>query len=400
MLSLDLPQLLWEGRDEPLYATHPTVNRTLPVSKQEALKRLAQGYRYIAPVPRIALGNKKEHCTKSYDCLFVDIDKEGVPLAAILQEAMAKLDRVSLLPSAVISSGNRGVHMYWKLADDLSIAKVEGYNRHLAQLLGADAKCFDRTRFLRNPGTTHEKTNGLVEVIEMTAEVHDVHALDALGHVQPNERTKQSRTRSPREYRDDSEKWKEAAHALDGWAEPDDLDLSVLLAWQNDYMMSQPDKGWKRGDATRSEVEQAIVYRLTGLGCGASDEQIKTIADKCLAKHIEERPCQGDNYIDRTIAAARRLHYEKGWITSPMGGWPRRRDADHRHATVDRLEVLLDLVRGQPNSEFIAEVIALGYSRSTAYRYRRGFLDEGLVEERDGHIFRLFVCKGSTLNRP
>jgi len=89
-------------------------------------------------------------------------------------------------------------------------------------------------------------------------------------------------------------------------------------------------------------------------------------------KHQEELPRQGDAYINRTIAAARRQHYEKGWITSPEGGWPRRRETAFRAATEDDLEPVLNLVRGQRVAEWIKEVQALGWSRSSAYRYKEG----------------------------
>ena|ERR1700756_1324430 len=117
--------------------------------------------------------------------------------------------------------------------------------------------------------------------------------------------------------------------------------------------------GWKHGGQTRSQVEQAIILRW----CwdGASDRQIRALADSHLVRHIEEKPKRGYDYIDRSLVSARRyLYEEKGMISSPLGGHPKKRAARYRHTSSDELDATLELVRGQPQADFIRELESCG----------------------------------------
>jgi hypothetical protein len=388
MLSTELQSFLWGNRDEPYYAAHPRLGRETPVSKDDALRRLSsEATCYFAPVPRVALGNRKEHCAERFDALWCDIDRgPGVDQHALLTEAKGRLAGYDLVPSVAVYSGNRGLHLYWKLSGDIPIAEVEQRGRRLSSLLGGDS-CWDRTHLLRHPGTVNPKSGRRAEIIEFSAEIHDVEVLQGLGPLVPAV-ARVHRPSSATTTAGDSA-WLAAAEELDGWLERDELDHQVLSPWQRRYLITRPTKRWRtRHGQTRNEVEQGIVYRLTGKGAGASDVQVKEFADEYLPRHIEEWGRRGDYYIDRTILAARRLHYNNGWITSPLGGFPRKRDVAYRHASVDDLVAVLALVDGQPVSRFIGQVQARGWSRSTAYRYKDGLVQEGLAIVKDGMIRR------------
>ena len=129
-----------------------------------------------------------------------------------------------------------------------------------------------------------------------------------------------------------------------------------------DYLLTRPAKGWLRHGQTRSEVEQGIVFWLVGKTFGASDDRSE-VADEHFAKHQEEWPKQGDAYINRTIASARRRHYDEGgshprWrLASPSG-------CEVPAPTVDDLEGLLKLVHGQCLADWVREVWHLGQAEA------------------------------------
>jgi len=383
MISTELQRMLWGDRDESFYEAHPTVHRTPPMSKADALDGLESGWMYFRPVPSIILGNTKRDCARSFNALVVDIDREpGVDPEALLAAASRKLPD-DLHPTCAVSSGHRGIHLYWKLGDDLPIRRVEHCNRALAVLLGGDS-CHDCAHFFRSPGTVHPKTGRRCEIIEFTGEVHPLDCLDHLVLEIPPVRANHKADQRPAAGRD--EPWLQAAPTLSG---PGKLNFDCLLVWQKQYMRALPDKGWRRGKLTRSEVEQGIIYRLVGKSGGASDDQIRAIADDYFARHRDEQRTRGDTYINRSLDAARRQHYEQGWITSSDGGWPRKRNAKFRAALTDELQQLLELVRGQLLAEWVAEVKQAGRSSSSAYRYKGDLVRAGLVEMRGPRIFRV-----------
>lgn len=383
-LSTDLPELLWGNRTEPLYAAHNSFKRSAPVSKDKALFRLAEGTLYFAPVPRLTAGNTKADCATTFDALAVDIDREPkVSVDDLLQDTQTRLPG-DFWPTAVVFSGNRGVHLYWKLEHDLEVAEIESWNKALAVHVGGDINCHDRTRLLRNPGTVHPKSGKRCEIIELSGVVHPIERLSSV--------PRPHRDRSPRAFARDRARgageradWELAAERLGGWSAPSNVSPASLMHWVN-YMRVLPAKGWRWHGKSRSEVEQAIVAQLVGKGVGASDMQIIEIADVYFAKHLEEWPVRGDEYILRTIEKARAWYYERGWITSRDGGAPRRRDTRWRHTSIDGYQSYYDLISGQPVADWVRDVQSLGCSKSTAYRVKDRFSKVGLAEVRDGCI--------------
>jgi hypothetical protein len=188
------------------------------------------------------------------------------------------------------------------------------------------------------------------------------------------------------------DKWLQASEELCGWRELDIDDFDwfrrSLLNKHIYYLHHQPERGWKQGRQTRSQVEQSIVLRL----CwdGASDRQIRTLADVYFARHIEERPKRGYDYIDRSIASARRYLYEvKGVISSPLGGHPKERNVRYRQTTSEELDAVVELVRGQSHADWIREVQSCGFSRATANRHSKKLRDSGLIVIQEGRVVRI-----------
>ena len=286
------------------------------------------------------------------------------------------------------------------LSEDLAIERVEASNKALSLLLDGDS-CHDRTHILRHPGTINEKSGRAAALIELGGQTIPTTTLDQLDPVSEQARLAKlpSVTSSPTAPED--EEWLLAAEGLSGWGEIE-LDLRWLADWEKQYMVDRPRKGWRLHDSAcprggacnpacrcRSDVEYWITLRLVGKQAGASDRQVISLADDYFAKHREELRKQGYRYIERTLRNTRRRLYACGWITSPKGGWPKRRGARFRWATVDTLEAELDLVRGQLLSEWINEVTAFGRSRSTAYRDKDGLERSGLVKVDNGRIYQV-----------
>jgi hypothetical protein len=382
-----LQELLWGNHRHLLFEASPSVtNRKPPRAYEETLDALLSGEaRFFAPAPRFRKGNKKDDCAMQFDALWIDIDREpGVDPYELLAEIRTLLPE-DLQPSAVVFSGNKGLHCYWKLDRLLSIEEVESWNKALAHAVGGDC-CHDRTRILTHPGTPHRKTGRLVEIIDFTAEVHPVERLRQLPEI-PKPATKVKPSDKRAEASGENGEWFIAAEALTGWGEIELPNPNRFMGIDWAYMARFHRKEWMRGDWSRSEVEASIVSRLVGEG--ASDHQIRKIADGYFSKHIEERPKRGCRYIDRTIRSARRDWFDKGWITHPLGGGRKRRKAKYRASSVADLEKYLELVHGQPLSEWVGEVRLMGKSKASAYRYKDGFERENLVEVAAGNIIRI-----------
>lgn len=381
-LDTTLVEILWSNRPEAYFSAHPTTSRTAPLSLDRALDGLASGWSYFAPVPRKALGNRAYHCADTFDAIWVDIDRDpsrdpddlGTELLSQLPEP--------LVPTAMVYSGRRGLHAYWKLDDELPISELESYNRNLAHLVGGD-HCHARTQLLRNPGTPHPITGKLARILSLSGEIHPISRLALLGTPEPRDALDQFRRDAEASLlgkEKGAPSWLQASSELKGWGTPGKVGLDLLTTWQRSYLRACPKKGWTRGSMTRSEAEASIVHRLVGKAAGASDEQVRSLADEYFAKHREVKPAQGNAYIDRTINSARRDLFEKGWLTSPLGGWPRKREANQRKATVDDLEELLGLAHGQTRADWVRRVVDRGWSRSSAYRYAAGMEGCGLVD--------------------
>jgi Bifunctional DNA primase/polymerase, N-terminal len=186
---------------------------------------------------------------------------------------------------------------------------------------------------------------------------------------------------------DKNDDWLHAAEDLLGWHEREANWRRSLMDYHIHYLHTQPERGWTLGSQTRSEVECSIVSRW--VWDGASDRQIIELADAYLARHIEERAKRGYDYLDRTIANARRHLYEEGSrISSPLGGWPRKREAKHRWTSNDELAAALELVQGQLQSEWIRELQDCGYPSKTAYRIRDRLREQGLIRIEGKRVLR------------
>jgi hypothetical protein len=225
-----------------------------------------------------------------------------------------------------------------------------------------------------------------VETIEFSAEIHLVERLELLPR--PEEETAAHRPKSRnRPVSVEEEAWFKAADALTCWGEPPKLDLvNWLLGIDQMYLATYKPQGWRRGRETRSEMEMHIVYQLVGRG--ASDEQIIELADDNFSKHDDELSYR---YIEVTIRSARGHWYENGWLTHPLGGLRKLREAKYRWGTLDDLEAYVHLVRGQALKEWVAEVVETGKSKPTAYRYKDGLEKAGLVEVKEHRIFRMIT---------
>lgn len=151
------------------------------------------------------------------------------------------------------------------------------------------------------------------------------------------------------------------------------------------YLDAHPGYGyfqiWKGEPRSRSQIEASIVYRW--VWHGASDSQIRKLADAYLPRHIELCPRRGYDYIDRTIDSQRYWVYVKdGLITSPKGHTRRHVNAKPQIADDDYLA----LVRGQRVSEWVKET---GLKSSTAYALKDRLVRDGRVTIRDKRMERI-----------
>jgi len=380
-----LCDLLWHDRLESYFEVEQTVYRTAPVKKDDAYRRIRNGYAFFSPVPRTTAGNTRAHCATSFNALWCDIDySSGLSKDKMLTKPNASLGPHDLYPSGIVFSGNRGLHIYFKIDRDLPIAVVESLNKRLIACCSGDRRAFDCTRLLRVPGTVNEKSDRRAELLDLCGHSFSPDAFEALPAETAQSAAAPGAT-APAAHAPDA-LWRLAAESLSGWSEPDLRSLRELPAQFQIYMRSLPAPGWAMwGSPSRSEMEAKIVYRLIGKGWGGSDRQVRAIADEHFAKH---RETTDDTYINRTIDSARAHLFDAGWISSPFGGYPRRRAAKYRHTSTTGADVVsLSLAKGQLASDWIREIRELGISRASAYRLRDRLRSQGAIEIIDGRIF-------------
>jgi hypothetical protein len=393
-LTLDLPKLLWSGHQEKtdlfFEVQKDKRNRQPPVSYEDALAALDTGeMRFFGVVPRKSPGNRKLDCVDRHNVLHADVDRGPTySVDDLLEEISPSLLTLGLWPSTIVYSGRAGFHLYWILDRLLPIEEIQGYSKALGKALKGDS-CWNCDRILRVPETLNEKEGGgRVEVVEMSGEILETGRLSALGAVKPIDRLPSRRI--PHAKPEAQPEWFRASEGYD-WAEIP-LDLGAILTDQMGlYLRALPARGWRPWGKSRSEVEMSITYRMASRG--ASDRQIKDLADWGFARHIEEQeldPTAPDIYLELTIDNARRRLFEhRGLVSSPLGGWPRRRDPKKRHQTRGELEHILRSVGGQKRSELAKEIqIGFGRSRGAAYNDINGLLGVGLIEVRDHRVYR------------
>lgn len=94
---------------------------------------------YFSPVIYSAQSRTKMHVLEG-SVLWVDLDNEKVDPFAITPR-----------PSIVVVSSKGHYHLYWLLANSMSAANLEHYNRRLAYAIGADRSGWDANQLLRLP---------------------------------------------------------------------------------------------------------------------------------------------------------------------------------------------------------------------------------------------------------
>ena len=144
----------------------------------EAIASWASGeMRYFGLVPRkkSTTGSRLE-VIERYWGLWVDLDDPG-GLEAVERE----LRPLEFWPSAIVSTGSRGHHLYFRLATSLPLPLIELYNRALAELVGGDAGSSTMpNNTLRVPGSVHEKSGETAQFVEMSGTAYGEDALRRL----------------------------------------------------------------------------------------------------------------------------------------------------------------------------------------------------------------------------
>ena len=193
-LRTDLADLVWTNPDvrEQFFTLYPNSSALPPrpptgledrfaaqhvFPYDDALAAWASGdMRYFGVVPRKKPINDRVELIDHYWCLWVDFD-DPHGLDAVTRE----LSPLDFWPSAIVSTGHRGYHLYFRLEISLPLSLIEVYNRALAQLVGGDVNSppMPSTR-LRIPGTVHERSGGTARLVEMPGTAYGEDALRRL----------------------------------------------------------------------------------------------------------------------------------------------------------------------------------------------------------------------------
>lgn len=139
------------GAGSPTKQTFCATGRAL----LEAAERHEGRNLYFGVAPRLpGRGGRKDSIAR-VTALWADLDRDIEP-----GEAARLVANYPVKPSCVIRSGH-GYHIYWLLEEAVGpdrFADVERCNRHIAEIIGADAGCADVTRVLRLPGSMNVKS--------------------------------------------------------------------------------------------------------------------------------------------------------------------------------------------------------------------------------------------------
>jgi RepB DNA-primase from phage plasmid len=406
-ITTDVPELLWDGwGGQFLFSVHKRKQGTwldrgnAPMAKRDALAKLRAGWAFFGVCPRISNGQGKKHCSSNFDVVWCEIDSPTrIDAEEALDVAVSRLEQTDFAeagvhPSAIVYSGNRSPHLYFKLDRPLPYQQIEACNRSLAKALGGDKSVINIDRVMRHPGSLHEKTGSPALLLDFQAGVVPTSQLLAAlePYVPAPQALPERHSQGPREPHQ-SERIREA-EALDHWGERD-IDCAEILTLSNHlkYVEDRPSRPWSDPFyPSRSEIEAAIVSTLVRQG--VSDRQIIEFGNKHLAKHIEQRQATGDRYIQKLIYGAReRLYDEFGLVSDPSGGFPRKRERDvhYRWTCSEAYDAAHALAEGQLVSEWIKQMqsggLALG---KTAYRVRDRLLERKLIhiDERK-RVFRI-----------
>lgn len=303
-------EFLWADQDGWFEVAFSPAHRQV-MSRADALAALPQ-MRYFAPTARKQRGSRKSDVADQGNVLWADIDSRDA-----LTTIEDKLVPLGIRPSLVIDSGNKGFWIYLKLTSLIPVEEVEGLNRRLGELVGAD-HCFNRDRLARLPGSVHPDSGNQAHVVEFSGKRFKASELDRLLPVT---------TDAPSSAVND-----ETDRTNYGGVPHPVPRLSQHLMT---YVRARPKKGegWDR-----SEVEQKIFLALVGQGW--SDEQIIVFSDaNSLSKHCGERMRRGNlGWTERSIAKAREF-YEMKEAASPSYSSMCRKDVVAR-PNIDRHELL------------------------------------------------------------
>jgi hypothetical protein len=397
-ITTEVPELLWDGWDDGfLFSAHRRkTGRGLdrsnpPMPKADALLKLREGWPFFGVCPRISQGQGKKHCSPEFDVVWCEIDvNDGMSAEEVLEVAVSRLEQARLAdrgvyPSAIVFSGNRSPHLYFKLDRPLPYLEIEAYNRRLATAMGGDKTVINIDRVMRHPGNVHEKSGQLSQVLDFSAEITPVQVLvEALQPFDPppsHPRCDEAMRAGFRARPEDSDRIREA-DALGDWRERE-MDCAEALTLGNHlaYIRDLPSRRWSDPSyPSRNEIEAAIVATL--VRAGASDRQIIAFADTHLAKHIEKRERGGHGYMERLIYDARERLYELGRVSHPGGGSPRKpkRDVHYRWTPSTAYDLAVQLADGQSVSEWIKQIQGAGIAHGrTAYRIRDRLVEDDRI---------------------
>ena len=164
----------WSGGEEQ-FAGPP--QHMLPYEEAIALWASGEvGYFGVVPRKEPTTGSRLVEIIEHYWGLWVDLDDPD-GLEAVERE----LRPLEFWPSAIVSTGSRGHHLYFRLATSLPLPQIEFYNRALAELVGGDASSPPMpNNALRVPGSVHEKSGGTAQLVEMSGAAYGENALRRL----------------------------------------------------------------------------------------------------------------------------------------------------------------------------------------------------------------------------
>jgi hypothetical protein len=175
-------------------------------------------------------------------------------------------------------------------------------------------------------------------------------------------------------------RWLTEAEARDGWGEIRNVEyfLNRLRRDHRRYLETGHTGQYTnhKGGKDRNRIEQSILAHL--VANGASDAQIKIIADSAFEKHLSRKT---EAYLNRSIAKARQFVWERGQVNHPDGGWPRK-------PVVDKDLKYVHLAKGQPVQAWLDEVMSM-VSRSAAYKIRQRLIEQERIEVRENCVYVL-----------
>lgn len=146
------------------------------VSMAEALDKSKAYHICMGVLPRDQRASGSANNVTNLQALWIDLDAKNVSLS----ELYAEIDKFSLEPSIVVSSGH-GYHCYWLLDDVHTLSKdeIKEIATKLHKATNAD-KTFDASRVLRLPGTTNYKNMAQPEPCRVLKNTGKLYSLQSI----------------------------------------------------------------------------------------------------------------------------------------------------------------------------------------------------------------------------